>query len=164
MDELAALRLQIIWGADEILLPEPQNRRAAKAAAAEPVAVKLKPPPLASVLPAGPAEAVKIADGCASLEDLAAALRDFSGCALRDTATHLVFADGAADARVMVIGDAPGAEEDRTGKPFAGPAGQLLDKMLASIGLNRGNVRLANIVPWRPPGDRPPTEAEIAVC
>ncbi len=165
MDELAALRLQIVWGADEILLPAPQDRRAAKLEAVDVAAVKPKsvPQPV-PMLPAGPADARKIAEKCLTLEDLSAALRDFTGCELRDTATHLVFADGAADARVMLIGDAPGAEEDRAGQPFAGPAGQLLDKMLASIGLDRNKVRLTNIVPWRPPGDRPPTEAEIAVC
>ena len=86
----------------------------------------------------------------------------FTGCALRDTATQLVFADGAADARLMVIGEAPGGEEDRAGRPFVGPAGQLLDRMLGSIGLDRRTVRIANVVPWRPPGNRAPTEAEIA--
>ena len=88
----------------------------------------------------------------------------FTGCALRDTATQLVFADGAPDARLMVIGEAPGGEEDRAGKPFVGPAGQLLDRMLGSIGLDRRTVRIANVIPWRPPGNRTPTDAEIALC
>ena len=88
----------------------------------------------------------------------------FTGCALRDTATQLVFADGAADARLMVIGEAPGAEEDRAGRPFVGAAGQLLDRMLGSIGLDRSQARITNVVPWRPPGNRAPNEAEVALC
>ncbi len=91
-------------------------------------------------------------------------MRGFSDCALRDTATQLVFADGAADARLVIVGEAPGGEEDRVGKPFVGPAGQLLDRMLGSIDLDRTKVRIINTVPWRPPGNRTPTEAEIAMC
>jgi uracil-DNA glycosylase family 4 len=75
-----------------------------------------------------------------------------------------VFADGPETAKLMIIGEAPGAEEDRAGRPFVGAAGQLLDRMLASIGLDRATVRIVNIVPWRPPGNRNPTESEIAVC
>jgi DNA polymerase len=115
-------------------------------------------------LPAGPAEAAEQAAACQTLEALQAALANFTGCALRDTATQLVFADGADDARLVIIGEAPGAEEDRAGRPFVGPAGQLLDKMLASIGLDRSKVRIINTVPWRPPGNRTPSEAEIALC
>jgi uracil-DNA glycosylase family 4 len=98
------------------------------------------------------------------LAALQAALSGFTGCALRDTATQLVFADGPEQAQVMLVGEAPGAEEDRIGRPFVGPAGQLLDRMLGSIGLQRDTVRIVNTVPWRPPGNRTPTEAEIAVC
>ena len=90
--------------------------------------------------------------------------RQFTGCALRDTATQTVFADGAADAPLMLIGDAPGAEEDRAGRPFVGPAGLLLDQMLGSIGLDRAQLRLGNVIPWRPPGNRNPTESEVALC
>jgi DNA polymerase len=75
-----------------------------------------------------------------------------------------VFADGAATARVMLVGEAPGAEEDRAGRPFVGPAGQLLDRMFASIGLDRSGLRIVNTVPWRPPGNRNPTDAEVAIC
>ncbi len=179
MDSLEILRrqiaLQIAWGADEILLEAPQDRRqAAKAVAAaeisqapsqpRPAARPAATPRAAPNAPAGPAEAAKIAAGCGTLEALRAALTGFTGCALRDTATQLVFADGAEQARVMLIGEAPGAEEDRTGRPFVGPAGQLLDRMLASIGLNRSLVRIVNVVPWRPPGNRAPAESEIAVC
>jgi DNA polymerase len=165
MDSFAALRLQVEWGADEALLEAPQNRLLAKPA---PVAAPPKPraAPVAATpaLPAGPADAARIAAGCNTLEELRAALDRFTGCALRDTATRLVFADGAEDTKLMLIGEAPGAEEDRAGKPFVGPAGQLLDKMLASIGLDRANLRIVNVVPWRPPGNRTPAESEIAVC
>ncbi len=169
MDLIEALRLQVEWGADEALLDAPQDRRAV---AATPVAVAVavaapaaaRPAHRPAALPAGPAEAEKIAAACESLEALEKAMAGFTGCALRDTATQLVFADGAADAELVVVGEAPGAEEDRAGKPFVGPAGQLLDKMLGSIGLDRTKVRIINTVPWRPPGNRAPSEAEVAVC
>jgi uracil-DNA glycosylase len=105
-----------------------------------------------------------IAAGAASLEDLRNALADFDGCGLKATATQLVFSDGAADARIMLIGEAPGADEDRIGRPFVGRAGQLLDRMLAAIGLDRSTVYIANVVAWRPPGNRTPTLQETAVC
>lgn len=100
----------------------------------------------------------------ASLGELRAMLEGFEGCALKVTASRLVFADGAPDARLMLVGEAPGAEEDRQGKPFVGRAGQLLDRMLAAIGLDRTKVYIANIVPWRPPGNRTPTPQESAIC
>jgi uracil-DNA glycosylase family 4 len=101
----------------------------------------------------------------ATLAELRAALEAFEGCALKHTATQLVFADGTLDAPVCVIGEAPGAEEDKQGKPFVGRSGQLLDNMLASIGLTRTkNVYITNAVNWRPPNNRPPTGAEIAAC
>jgi DNA polymerase len=99
-----------------------------------------------------------------SLEALRALMETFEGCALRATAKHLVFADGNPRARVMLVGEAPGAEEDRSGVPFVGRSGQLLDRMLAAIGLDRTQVYIANIVPWRPPGNRTPTPQETAVC
>ena len=80
---------------------------------------------------------------------------------MKATATNLVFADGAADADLMIVGEAPGAEEDRTGTPFVGAAGQLLDKMLSAIGRDRTTTYITNILPWRPPGNRTPTTAEI---
>jgi uracil-DNA glycosylase family 4 len=164
MNLVEALRLQIEWGADEALLDAPQDRRAAPAPVLEQAPAKPKSLRPASALPVGPAEASRIANACESLEALEKALNNFTGCALRDTATQLVFADGPADARIMLVGEAPGAEEDRAGKPFLGPAGQLLDKMFASIGLPRESVRIVNTVPWRPPGNRNPTDAEVAVC
>jgi DNA polymerase len=95
---------------------------------------------------------------------LRAALDRFDGCALRLTAKQLVFADGNPQARVMLVGEAPGAEEDREGLPFVGRAGKLLDRMLAAIELDRRAVYIANIVPWRPPGNRTPTPQEAATC
>ena len=91
-------------------------------------------------------------------------MADFDGCALKRTATQLVFADGVPGSRVMFVGEAPGADEDRIGRPFVGRAGQLLDRMLAAIGLDRGSVYIANVVPWRPPGNRIPTPQETQVC
>jgi uracil-DNA glycosylase len=104
------------------------------------------------------------AASAASLEDLRKALEGFDGCGLKATATQLVFSDGAADAEIMLIGEAPGADEDRIGRPFVGRAGQLLDRMLAAIGLDRSKVYIANVVAWRPPGNRTPTLQETAIC
>lgn len=106
-------------------------------------------------------------EAAASAQNLAE-LRDqllrFSGCGLKATATQLVFGAGEAGAEVMFVGEAPGADEDRQGVPFVGRAGQLLDKMLESIGLDRDKVYIANVVPWRPPGNRTPTPLETAAC
>ncbi len=104
------------------------------------------------------------AAGAATLAELRERLQAFDGCALKNSATELVFSDGAEDARVMIIGEGPGADEDRAGKPFVGRAGQLLDRMLAAIGLDRTKVYIANVVPWRPPGNRTPTPQELALC
>ena len=99
-----------------------------------------------------------------TLDELKAMLTNFEGCALKQTAKNLCFADGSPEARVMFIGEAPGAEEDRAGLPFVGRSGQLLDRMLAAIGLDRTSVYIANLVPWRPPGNRTPTPQEAAIC
>lgn len=100
-----------------------------------------------------------------SLEALKAALARFEGCPLKATAKNLVFADGNPEGRVMVVGEAPGADEDRAGLPFVGRSGQLLDRMLAAIGLDRKeHVYVANLLPWRPPGNRTPTPQEVAIC
>jgi uracil-DNA glycosylase family 4 len=165
MDLIEALRLSVEWGADEALLEAPQDRRGQVAPPPPPLPAPRKVArPTASALPAGPADAERIAASCETLEALEQALAKFTGCALRDTATQTVFADGAADAPLMLIGDAPGAEEDRAGRPFVGPAGLLLDQMLGSIGLERAQLRLGNVIPWRPPGNRNPTESEVALC
>jgi DNA polymerase len=106
----------------------------------------------------------ELAAAATDLAALAKALATFDGCALRDTATNLVFADGNPDSHVMIIGEAPGADEDRQGLPFVGPAGQLLDRMLATIGLDRSSTYISNILPWRPPGNRKPTPNEVTIC
>ena len=100
----------------------------------------------------------------ADLETLRSVMADFDGCALKRTATQLVFADGVPGSRVMFVGEAPGGDEDRIGRPFVGRAGQLLDRMLNSIGLDRQTVYIANVVPWRPPGNRTPTPQETQIC
>jgi DNA polymerase len=105
-----------------------------------------------------------LAQAAGDLDALRAAMAEFDGCALRRTATQLVFADGVAGSRVMFVGEAPGADEDRIGRPFVGRAGQLLDRMLSAIGLDRQNVYIANVVPWRPPGNRTPTPQETQIC
>ncbi len=110
------------------------------------------------------ADARNLAAAAPDLAALKAALEAFEGCALKHTATNLVFADGNPDADIMIVGEAPGAQEDRQGLPFVGPAGQLLDRMLAAIGLDRTGVYITNILNWRPPGNRQPNAAEIAAC
>lgn len=108
--------------------------------------------------------AMETASACASLPKLKEALEGFEGCALKQFANTTVFADGNADARIMFIGEAPGYEEDRTGLPFVGRAGKLLDKMLAAIGLDRTSAYIINVLPWRPPDNRNPDLAEVAKC
>jgi uracil-DNA glycosylase len=131
----------------------------------------LDPIPSARPLPAAtvsPEEAMhdarERARQATSLAELEALLASFEGCALKFSAKNLCFADGNPEARVMIVGEAPGADEDRIGKPFVGRAGQLLDRMLKAIGLDRGAVYIANVVPWRPPGNRDPTPQEVAMC
>jgi DNA polymerase len=99
-----------------------------------------------------------------TLSELRTMLERFEGCALKSTATQLVFADGNPEGRVMFVGEAPGRDEDLQGVPFVGRSGKLLDRMLAAIGLDRSSVYIANIVPWRPPGNRTPTPQESSTC
>ena len=99
-----------------------------------------------------------------SLDELRDLLVGFHGCALRQTARQLVFADGNPEARVMFVGEAPGREEDLEGLPFVGPSGKLLNLMLNAIGLTRESAYIANVIPWRPPGNRTPTPQETAIC
>lgn len=105
-----------------------------------------------------------IAQAAATLDALRVALENFDGCPLKKTATNLVFGDGDPNANIMFIGEAPGAEEDRKGAPFVGANGQLLDRMLAAIGIARESIYVTNVLFWRPPGNRNPTAAEIAAC
>lgn len=99
-----------------------------------------------------------------TLAELEAEVRAFDGCPLKKTAMNTVFADGNPTARVMLIGDIPGEDEDRQGQPFVGASGKLLDRMLACIGLDRERVYITNVLFWRPPGNRSPTDAELAAC
>ncbi|HVT51466.1 MAG TPA: uracil-DNA glycosylase [Dongiaceae bacterium] len=187
IDPAALLRLYIEWGADEAIEPTPQSRLGATAeppAAPSPGPVQQRPPapprpaaPPPKAQPAsprldmrklGPLDQTAIenardaARNAASLDDLRAALGRFDGISLRKTATNLVFADGNPEAEVMLVGEAPGADEDRQGKPFVGVSGQLLDRMMAAIGLDRTGFYITNVCFWRPPGNRKPTEAELA--
>lgn len=168
MDAFAMLRLQIEWGADDALDTDPVDRLREVARSA-PATIVPRPAPakVGSSEPqrGTPAERALAAAGQSSnLEELRAAIAAFDGCALRDTAGHLVFAEGDANAGLLLIGEAPGADEDRTGHVFAGGEGALLDKMLASIHLKRDHMLMAPLIPWRPPGGRPPNPGELAVC
>ncbi len=109
-------------------------------------------------------DARALAAGCETLEALRAAVESFEGCGLKKTAKNTVFADGSPDARLMLIGEAPGRDEDIQGKPFVGRSGQLLDKILTAIGHDRTNSYITNVIPWRPPGNRSPTPLETAIC
>jgi uracil-DNA glycosylase family 4 len=126
------------------------------------------PPERIAPVPAAPEVAVMAARDAAkraaSLEELRTILQAFEGCALRTTAKQLAFADGNPQGRVMFVGEAPGREEDLEGLPFVGRSGKLLDRMMAAIGLDRGCAYIANIIPWRPPGNRTPTPQESQIC
>jgi len=173
-DAYALLCLQLEWGADEAIAPDPIDRfrsLESQLAALHPVGQKqpavrsAAPPPVAEPPPGTPAErAVARAARASTLEDLRAAVTAFDGCALRDTASNLVFAEGDPTSTTLIIGETPGREEDRSGHPFAGPEGALLDQMLASIGLDRTRLMLTPLLPWRPPGGRPVNAGELAVC
>ncbi|WP_439528191.1 uracil-DNA glycosylase [Pannonibacter sp.] len=123
-------------------------------------------PAAAAVIPGEEAvrAAHETARAAATLEDLRTRLAGFRGCNLHLTAKTLVFADGNPAARIMLVGEAPGAEEDAAGLPFVGRSGKLLDRMLAAIGQDRSSVYVTNVVPWRPPGNRTPTPQEIEIC
>ncbi len=163
-----ALRWLAEMGADEIIGEEPVNRLAAPAPRPQPAAAAPRRPEAPRV-PAA-AGVPSQASACKSLQEIAEALEGFESCPLKKTATRLCFADGNPAARVMLVGEAPGRDEDIQGKPFVGQSGQLLDRMLAAIGLSRGAddresaVFITNVVFWRPPGNRTPTEAETQMC
>lgn len=191
---LAALAWQLDLGADEAIAEAPVDRFAAAAtdtrgtrdshaspaqaspsraaAAAVGPGSNIRPLDVVPAMPAmeaaAPEIARKMATRCTSLEELRNALAVFEHCALKKGARNLVFADGVPGARVMVIGEAPGRDEDRIGRPFVGRAGQLLDRMFAAIGLSRSGAGAAalyitNVVPWRPPQNRDPDAEEIAM-
>jgi uracil-DNA glycosylase len=119
---------------------------------------------VAPTLAADPSETRALAAAATTLDDLRAVMDAYEGCGLKKRATQLVFADGNPEAQVMLVGEGPGENEDLEGKPFVGRAGQLLDRMLKAIGLDRTKVYIANMVPWRPPGNREPTADELALC
>jgi DNA polymerase len=121
-------------------------------------------PAIATLLTADPAETRALAAAAPTLEALRTAMDAYEGCTLKKRATQLVFADGNPEAEIMLVGEGPGEQEDLQGKPFVGRAGQLLGRMLASIGLDRTTVYIANMVPWRPPGNRDPSPEELALC
>ncbi len=142
-------------------------RAEASAAPPTPRAMPGVPPPAigaALAVSTATRSARELAASAHTLDELRATLAAFDGCALKRTASQLVFADGTPGARVMLVGEAPGGDEDKIGRPFVGAAGQLLDRMLAAIALDRADVYIANVVPWRPPGNRTPTPQETAVC
>jgi uracil-DNA glycosylase len=162
-----ALRWWAEAGVDLALDEAPQNRFAEPPAPPPKAALVAAPPRVEhAAAPADDARrsAAALAAGAQSLDELRELLEKFEGCGLKATATRLAFSDGAPDARIMLVGEAPGADEDRLGRPFVGRAGQLLDRMLAAIGLDRSKVYIANVVPWRPPGNRAPTLQETAIC
>ncbi|MFQ6017344.1 MAG: uracil-DNA glycosylase [Kiloniellaceae bacterium] len=192
-DALATLQWLIEAGADEAIGEAPVDRYAASTVrAARPRADTGAPPaaprrepratprdtaqaappqPPFEPEPDGPTSteaalgsARALARAAGSLAELEAALAGFEGCALKQDAMNLVFADGNPEARIMIIGEGPGAEEDRQGLPFVGVSGRLLDRMLACIGLDRTSVYISNVLFWRLPGNRTPTGTEIAAC
>ena len=158
---------QVDAGINEILLETPVNRLTAVKSAStkrpeisKPLKGKEVVSPHTSFLD----NSINLVNKITNLDELWLAVSEYEGCSLKNTATNLVFSDGNENARVMLVGEAPGADEDRQGKPFVGVSGQLLDKMLSSIGLDRSSVYISNIIPWRPPGNRQPTPKEIDLC
>jgi uracil-DNA glycosylase len=165
----SALQWQLAMGVDEAMVEEAPDRRLSPAIinnipapvtgfaesglASQHIEIeRVVPPPLVQTFTAK------------TLDELRAELVAFEGCALKKTSKNVVFADGNPDASIMLVGEAPGEDEDRQGLPFVGVSGILLNKMLACIGLDRTSVYISNIVPWRPPGNRNPTDSEVAVC
>lgn len=169
-------------GVDMALDEAPHNRLVAPNHKADPVAVVMQPDPVQQSAAAAPSpaftpppaeakshdvyiqEAKTRAASAASLDELRALLTEYEGCGLKKTATNTVFEDGNREARIMLVSEAPGRDEDLQGKPFVGRSGQLLDKILAAVGLDRTNVYIGNVLPWRPPGNRTPTNAEMELC
>ena len=171
----ALLRFYADAGVDIALDDEAHDRLAEAKTVLERAPTPTAPAPAPRLEAVAPAAALHADHAVQDAKNLAAAAQDltalkaamaaFEGCLLKRTATQLVFSGGVPGSRVMLVGEAPGADEDRMGEPFVGRSGQLLDKMLAAIGLSRQeNVYIANVVPWRPPGNRTPTLAEMAIC
>ena len=166
-------------GVDCTLGDKPVDRLAEPEPVPAPAIREVPPAPIARPVPAAPvlsglaeppapdaaiASARELARTAPTLESLRDLLEKFDGCALKSTASRLVFADGNPKARVMFVGEAPGRDEDIEGLPFVGRSGKLLDRMIAAIGLDRTKVYIANVIPWRPPGNRTPTPQETQIC
>lgn len=174
--ELSAAEL-LQWyvdcGVDETITADPVNQFMIVEKTVQSQSVTSKPSHINQPAPSGPLasnselieKAEKLAAGCDNLQALNAAILDFEGCSLKKTAANTVFCDGNPDSDIMLIGEAPGADEDRIGKPFVGQAGQLLDRMFEAIELTRENdFYITNVLPWRPPGNRKPTDQECDMC
>jgi DNA polymerase len=187
-EALATLAWIIELGADEAVGEVAINRFAAQGESradpaavsdarsrpkSEPEGVRVQVPAAQSPRPSSPpapesedqfGHAMAIAANCGSLAELRAALERYEGSQLKQRATNTVFADGVAESRIMIIGEAPGYDEDRQGLPFVGRAGKLLDRMLAAIALDRRTTYITNVLPWRPPDNRNPEATEVAQC
>ena len=192
-DAAALLAWQVAAGADEAILDEPTDRTRPAPPSSQPLQLRglaeapapmalrevprpappsSQPPPRAAPSRPAPAappplvaqDAKALASSCQTVAELEQAVRLYDGCGLKKTATNTVFADGNPAAKLMLVGEAPGADEDRQGKPFVGISGQLLDRMLGTIGRDRTSAYITNILFWRPPGNRQPTPQEIQQC
>lgn len=153
------LRWYIAAGVDETIGERPLDRYALSSRPSS------GPPQAAvAVRAAEPASSAHLALTAGNLAELKTAMENYDGCALKRSCQSTVFADGNPEAKLMIVGEAPGADEDRIGLPFVGASGKLLDAMLAAIGLDRSSVYIANVVPWRPPGNRKPEPAEVELC
>lgn len=172
----SSLRWLMDMGADEAIGDVPQNRFVVGASPAQSRDSTPELPGLRTLASRTTAadmaigDAAQVANACNTLQEIEAALRRFEACPLKRTATNLVYCDGNSKAQVLLVGEAPGREEDEQGKPFVGRSGKLLDRMLAAIGLARTSgdpqtsVFITNVIYWRPPGNRKPTEAETLMC
>ena len=173
---VVALRWQMEMGVDVALFDSPAPKAELQTTSLKVGVQQQNKPPAAGSLSAAAAPLDDIAPvlfsaqtlgsdlaAVKTLDELRDAMAGFEGCALKKTASNLVFADGNPEAKITIIGEAPGGDEDRMGLPFVGAAGQLLDKMLSAIGLDRQHVYITNILPWRPPGNRTPSTEEVAL-
>ena len=168
IDDLTALRLQLDWGADEAVVDAPADRyarlppvdAASSPAAASAAGSRATIMPVLGIA----ARAQQAASDAADLGAVRTALETFDGCGLRDTAGSFVFADGPENAPLLVVVEAPDAADDQSGRPLSGEAGRYFDRMLQAAGIERAACRVATLVPWRPPGGRPPNVGEVAAC
>ncbi len=179
MTNKAALRQLVEWytqvGVTETIGEEPLQKKGVALQSLKPKAMPLPIATLQQPMPSSPqplkrpehmsSESRTLANTAQTLDELRQIIENFDGCALKKTATNTVFGDGNPNAGVMLVGEAPGADEDLQGKPFVGRSGKLLDLMFETIGLTRAeNLYISNIIPWRPPGNRQPTTAETTIC